>query len=287
MIEIELLDKNSWQAFLSGLFFILVTTFGAWELKKKGFFNLPTTPSFLKIKGMDVIRGFGFVFSTEGIIFPFIYIWLSQLNVFKLNSETNIWMAIVVAFLGAFAALMAFYLLPKLQQKLLFKQLARSKMQSIKAGLVTLAIFYLPVMLISAVLTTLVTYLFGQMPKDQVAVEFIRQTKNHPIQFICVLIIVIILAPLKEEFLFRGLLQSWLKQKFHHRTAAIALASVIFALFHFASSQELSNIVLFCALFLVSCGLGFVFEKERSLWAPIAMHAGFNLSQVLIFIFLE
>lgn len=119
---------------------------------------------------------------------------------------------------------------------------------------------------------------------EQLAVKHLYEVSSYPVLFLFTIIAVVFLAPLVEEILFRGLLQSWLVQKVGV-PAGIMTSSLVFSLFHFASSQGLANIILVASLFVLSCFLGFVYIRQRSLWASIGLHMTFNAISVIILVF--
>jgi uncharacterized protein len=129
---------------------------------------------------------------------------------------------------------------------------------------------------------------FVQLPQlpDQVALEFLKMSLSSPLAFFFALIILIVLAPITEELLFRGFLHNWLKKELG-RTAALVLSSLCFALFHFSFSQGLNNIPILFSLFSLGLGLGFIYERQASLSAPILLHSFFNLISALNFAYLQ
>lgn len=282
MIQSEVFQENLLQALIALALLLIVSGLIVWSFAKQGFFSLPSSLSLpLNIRGSDVLKGFGYFLAIELGLFSILILTIHELKpVIHLNST---WMSLASVYGGAVAVALAYYGLQAEQKQALWNRRGIPWYQSIKAGLINLAILYVPVILLGSMISLIVSYFFDQEPKSQSAVEFLRQVRENPLQLFFTVLAVTVLAPFKEEFLFRGLLQSWLKQKINHSWLAIGITSLIFALFHFAGSQELSNISLLCALFMLSCGLGFIFEKQGSLWAPIAMHAGFNTSQILLF----
>lgn len=86
----------------------------------------------------------------------------------------------------------------------------------------------------------------------------------------------VVLAPLVEELLFRGLLQSLLRKYLDHPWHAVLLTSAVFALFHLNTPQNTP------ALFLLSLVLGYNYERCGRLWAPILCHAVFNGIMILL-----
>ena len=121
---------------------------------------------------------------------------------------------------------------------------------------------------------------------EQMAINFIKSTMSYPFLFVIALISIIIIAPILEEFLFRGVLQNFLK-KYLKRSYAILLTSVIFAFAHFSIAQKLANITILGSLFILSVFLGFLYEKQKSLISPIFLHATFNAISLLNLIFIK
>src|SRR5204863_6383154 len=78
----------------------------------------------------------------------------------------------------------------------------------------------------------------------------------------------IILAPIAEEMLFRGILYPTLKQNGFRRSAFI-LSSFIFALVHL-------NLMLIVPLTFLALVLALLYEFTGNLSAPIAAHCLFN-----------
>ncbi len=115
---------------------------------------------------------------------------------------------------------------------------------------------------------------------DQVAIYFLKATMNNPIYFILAMITIVILAPILEEFFFRGILQNFFK-KFLNRWISIIFTSLIFAFVHYSYSQKLANITIVGSIFIFSLFLGFIYEKQKSLISPIFLHATFNAINVL------
>ena len=87
-----------------------------------------------------------------------------------------------------------------------------------------------------------------------------------------------IAAPIVEELLFRGLIYKRLRYHLSS-TWCILISAAVFGLIH-------GNIVQFVYAFLVGTLLAYVYEKFKTIWAPILMHGMANLSSVLITEFL-
>jgi len=96
----------------------------------------------------------------------------------------------------------------------------------------------------------------------------------------------IVVAPVLEEMIFRGLLQTTLlnlAQKgdagpVMQRIAAILGTTALFLALHVGDASPHAM----PALAVLSIGLGYLYERTGSLWAPIAAHAGFNAVNVAL-----
>lgn len=146
-------------------------------------------------------------------------------------------------------------------------------------GAVSLFVAYPAALAVGNFLSLVVAVAFGPQDAEQLAVDFFRSTTGDPLVFWGAILMLVVAVPVVEECLFRMMLQSWLRQLLPVR-GAIVVASLVFSIFHYADAQSLANIHLLAALFLLSCFLGFVYERQRSLWAPIALHSAFNATSI-------
>jgi len=87
----------------------------------------------------------------------------------------------------------------------------------------------------------------------------------------------VVLAPIHEELVYRGFVQTAVIRTGAPPWAAILTTSALFALIHRSSDVPWYAIG---TLFAFSLCLGFAFERSRSIAVPIAMHMGFNALNV-------
>lgn len=85
----------------------------------------------------------------------------------------------------------------------------------------------------------------------------------------------VIVAPVLEEMLFRGIVQTDLEQKYG-KVRSIFLSSMIFALVHINPAQVIS-------VFFVSLVLGVIYFKTKSLWTVIIIHSFNNTASFMLF----
>lgn len=104
-------------------------------------------------------------------------------------------------------------------------------------------------------------------PELQPAVQLLQ--KQWPAHLIAVQgLVAMVIAPIAEEILFRGILYTTIKQR-GHRFAALWITGFLFALIHFYPVGFLS--LVFLAIVLVA-----LYEWTKNLLAPILLHALFN-----------
>jgi len=121
-----------------------------------------------------------------------------------------------------------------------------------------------------------------QMPQHQ-ELELITAHRQLPLK-ILIVITAVVIAPVLEEMLFRGLFQTMIRSflensKFKIRNSkfpasgwawpSIAISSIIFITVH-------QNLAHWPALFVLALCLGYAYEKSGSLFRPIFIHALFN-----------
>jgi membrane protease YdiL (CAAX protease family) len=83
----------------------------------------------------------------------------------------------------------------------------------------------------------------------------------------------ILFSPIAEEVIFRGFLYGVARQ-YGGRWPAMIVTSVLFAAIHI-------HLPSFVALFTFALCLTLIYERTRSLWAPIIVHMLFNAATVI------
>lgn len=84
----------------------------------------------------------------------------------------------------------------------------------------------------------------------------------------------VIAAPILEELFFRGMIYKRLRDMINVK-AAVVISALFFGAFH-------GNLVQFVYAFIIGLMLAYVYEKFKTIWAPVIFHVGANLISVLI-----
>jgi uncharacterized protein len=157
---------------------------------------------------------------------------------------------------------------------------ANSYFYDILVGFFTWFISFPVIVAINSLCELINRLVFQWEEVDQVAVKFLKLSASSATTVIISIAMIILAAPVIEEFLFRGCIQNWIR-KYLGPIASIVVTSLIFSMMHYAPSQAKSNFPLIVSLFVFSLYLGFLYEKTKSLLAPIVLHMTFNTISVI------
>ncbi|MBI5397750.1 MAG: CPBP family intramembrane metalloprotease, partial [Verrucomicrobia bacterium] len=116
----------------------------------------------------------------------------------------------------------------------------------------------------------------GIPPDEQDILKLVRRSKSPAVRAYLVLMVVV-LAPVAEEGIFRGFIYPVVK-----RHVGLVKALVIVSLLFAAAHQ---NVGAFGPLVVLALLLGLAYEVTGNLIVPIAIHSLFNLTNLVVLIF--
>lgn len=131
-----------------------------------------------------------------------------------------------------------------------------------------------PLVLILAEWSAPVLRWLGREPETQSAVR-IMETAVLPMRRALFTFASIVLVPVAEEVLFRGLLYATIKEQ-GRPVLALVVSSVLFSAIHL-------NWLAFVPFIVLAVILALLYERTGSLLAPIIVHAGFNAINVVAY----
>ncbi len=150
--------------------------------------------------------------------------------------------------------------------------------QDLGAAVVNLLAVY-PLVLVMIVVVTLVQqgkngpdYQVQQHQELSYLVQF-----NHAPLTLSIVFLAVVLAPIVEELVFRGILQTTIRSIIDMPWLAIAFSSAAFAITH-------QNKEHWPSLFILGGAMGYAYEKSGSLWRAIFVHALFNGITILSYL---
>jgi len=279
------------------VFFVIIWAVALnWIAYQKGFYSLPkeslsTTPL---IRNLYLFTVFGIYLIFSFVLAP-IFARYFLVAMHRANPEITSLSIPALTGIQFFFMLGIFLLITSYmasQDKVLFKRIWKDQEHSPRhaslfdfgMGIMVWFLSFPIVTVLSEISDKILQSLFGLETYEQTAVRFVKSAMSSPTSLFFAISSVLILAPFIEEFLFRGCLQTHLKKRLGVK-AAILLSALLFALFHFSFTQGLGNITLMISLFILGGFLGFLYEKQGSLWAPIGLHMTFNTVSALRILF--
>ncbi len=138
-------------------------------------------------------------------------------------------------------------------------------------------VFILPAVWLLQGLSGIVLEKIGVPVESQPAVEIYLGLKAFWLR-VCFGTFAVVIAPVAEEFIFRGMLYPFVKQLGSPRAALFGV-SAIFAAIHFDAGT-------FVPLFALALALTWLYEMTDNLLAPIAAHSLFNATNLVALHFL-
>ena len=133
-----------------------------------------------------------------------------------------------------------------------------------------------PILTIAVFITILLAHTFGVKGPVVERHEILKTLllyQQLPVR-ITMIVFAILIGPVFEEMLFRGLFQTLIRRFVPGVWASIFISSLIFAMTH-------QNFTHWPALFVLALCLGYSYEKSGSLFRPIFIHVFFNVTNVL------
>lgn len=262
--------------------FGIFAAFLLWAAKKCNFFQLPSSKWDVQLKLQHVLAVFAIYFIgsflLSGIAVSFFQREIA-LNYMKAASALNfgISSAIFVMLFGFWR-----YLAPSLRNGIVQRPGQSFSLKADFSAAIYAWVLSFPLVLsLNQLFEALVLKFFEQSSlPDQMAVRFLKATFSHGPSLFFAIMSIVVLAPLVEETLFRGFLQTFIRKHLGPKQA-ILITSVCFSFFHFSMQQGLGNIPIILSLFVLALFLGFTYEKRGSLLASMILHSAFNTVSVV------
>jgi membrane protease YdiL (CAAX protease family) len=278
------------------VFFSIVSALVLWVAKMVGLFRYhpakPEESAHVSVKQLGTV--FALYIGISMFVAPLLVTALAQTQLFRALPSSPLlvlgWTQFFSLALLVFALLFFCFGQNKTTVRKIWKDrnfaAASSTPFDMGVGALTWLVAFPVVNLVGDITDSVLRALTGYEVYEQVAVRYLKSAFNTLPTLLIALITILIIAPLIEELLFRGFLQTWIKKHLGAR-AAIPIASFCFAAFHYSESQGYGNIPLVLSLFTLACFLGLVYERQRSLFASISLHMTFNAVSTLRIFFQE
>ncbi len=140
-------------------------------------------------------------------------------------------------------------------------------------------LFVIPATLLTLTVGTWISTQLGH-PPDPIAHDLLKTMLEARDQRLVWAFVVsaVVVAPLLEEIIFRGLVQTTLLHMniLPGRWAVVVASAALFAIVHFGMTW-----IALVGLFVLAMGMGYLYERTGSLWSCVIIHAAFNALNVL------
>jgi uncharacterized protein len=276
------------------LFFLSLALIVLWIAKRNRYFFLPSPSLTVPVTFYQTLGAFLTYLIFSLVILPIalvLYIFINTHSMISFKQLPPILLSwIQVSAFWVLFLLLVFYCFlinPKARYFIFWGEGKRNLIRSIKGfgmGILSGLVSYPSVLFVSIASKYISDKIWGEVEVEQVAVRQLKLTLGNGYLFTLMAIAVVFLVPFVEELLFRGFLQNFLKRYFARRYA-IVVSAIIFSLAHFSFSQGIGNLQLILSLAVLAFFLGFIYERERTLWASFGLHATFNGCNVLLIFF--
>lgn len=136
----------------------------------------------------------------------------------------------------------------------------------------------LPVALFLQQASAFVLEKIGWPPEEETAVTLLTGAKSWWTR-VYLGVFAVAIAPVAEEFIFRGVLYPFVKQLGYPRCSWIGV-NFLFALIH-------ADVAALVPLFVLALALTWLYERTDNLLAPIAAHSLFNAANLVVLCFVK
>jgi len=276
------------------LFSLLLALSVFWVAKRNHFFKLPQQSLEVPVYFKQALGAFLVYLIFSLILLPIVLVLIVLLTTGDLSNLKHIpqqwlgWIQALALWTLSLLLLLYCFSISKQSRRFIFwgegvRSIHRF-WSAIGMGILTCLISYPFVLLVGLISKYISLKLWGTVEVEQVAVKQLELSMGKPVLFILMVLAVVFIVPFAEELLFRGFFQNFFKRRFG-RNWAIALSTIVFSLAHFAKSQGAGNFQLIFSLAVLAFFLGFIYERQRTLWASYGLHMTFNAWNILMIIF--
>ncbi len=243
-----------------------------------GFFRHNIQKIFPHISGFSVFTGILIFFLSQLIVFPFLLYLFLLIFPMKTTIDMRGWFGVMGITFASSLTLIYFYTLPRIvRDEILWRWWGKrhGRMENMLFGMGAWFVAF-PFVIVSVNLVKMIFDQFFTIPNiQQLPVQDLMRVRHNQPLFTSLAFCIVVIVPIVEELLFRGMLQTWLRKSLRWKWS-VAVTSVIFASLHLSPDHGMRNVEFFTGIFVLSLFLGYLYEKQGALWTPIGLHIAFN-----------
>jgi membrane protease YdiL (CAAX protease family) len=139
------------------------------------------------------------------------------------------------------------------------------------------------VRIVAGIAAAIVIAILAAATGEDVAVPEQVTGDLHGYQLVVFALFAVVVAPVTEEFLFRGVLFRSVRDRYGFWPGAITSA-LLFGVIHYVPGTWPDALALQITMVVTGLGLAWVYEWRKTLLAPVVGHAAFNLIAVVVIV---
>jgi membrane protease YdiL (CAAX protease family) len=140
------------------------------------------------------------------------------------------------------------------------------------------------VRIVAGIAAAIVIAILAAVTGDEVAVPEQVTSDLRGFQLVVFALFAVVVAPVTEEFLFRGVLFRSIRDRYGFLPGAI-LSALLFGAIHYVPGPWPDALALQITMVVTGLGLAWVYEWRKTLLAPVVGHAAFNLIAVVVIVY--
>lgn len=139
------------------------------------------------------------------------------------------------------------------------------------------------VRIVAGIAAAIAIAILAAVTGDEVAVPEQVTGDLQGFELVVFAVFAVVVAPITEEFVFRGLFYRSVRDR-HGVAAGAIVSALLFGLIHYVPGPWPDALALQITMVITGLGLALVYERRKTLLAPIVGHAAFNLIAVVVIV---
>jgi len=140
------------------------------------------------------------------------------------------------------------------------------------------------VRIVAGIAAAIVIAVLASVTGEEVAVPEQVVGDLRGVELVVFALFAAVVAPITEEFVFRGLIYRSIRDRFGVALGAV-VSALLFGAIHYVPGPWPDALALQITMVVTGIGLAIVYERRKTLLSPIAGHAAFNLIAVVVIVF--
>lgn len=139
------------------------------------------------------------------------------------------------------------------------------------------------VRIVAGIAAAIVIAILAAVTNEEVAVPEQVTGDMQGFELVVFAVFAVVVAPITEELLFRGLVYRSIRDR-HGVALGAIVSALLFGVIHYVPGPWPDAVALQITMVVTGLGLALVYERRKTLLSPIVGHAAFNLIAVVVIV---